>query len=834
MRLVYLTFVLLLLPCHVFTQTSANNPQEKLLTAADLKNKTLQELWLMRNEISARRGRPFSTAELNAYFHGKGYSPDPEYSESRLSKTDKRNIARLLARENELAKNNYLPVKGEERLNFDNIINRFQYGDFSEDEKEKLSRNGFLFTPSKYRQLFHIYEENDYAGVGSFITVDTIIHLYHMFFDFSLRVLEEHALLPRLQKVSDELLWAMKRAYMEAPSEEVREAAWRNLGVFAVASALTASDKSGELAVEEMDWLDGSLKEIIREEIDLCRTHTSVMPSKIMSFGEKEYGYPFDYTQFTPRGHYTRSKGLTRFFMGMMWYGQFAFHPGSDRELLQTVLITRALYERNRNGDSLSALWDELYRPTVLFSGLSDDIGPREMKAAMDKACGDCAIADFTRKDVLDSLRAELREIASGRSRIGSPFFKTGGQDKYEIRFMGQRFVPDSDILQRLTTTPNRPMPMGLDVMAVLGSQVAKDLMLTKYADTWEEWTEYPQKLDELIKEYKRTKPAEWEQNFYWHWLWNLKALLEIKETGRTPFFMRTSAYQYRSLYSTLASWAQLRHDTILYAKQSVAAECGGGSEEIQRWIPEPPKGYVEPNLEFYRRMKKLVSMTAEQTGRLNIPLPRVCRPGWDGGEICTQSEGDLPHLWKQFEELVSILEALSVKELLGEPLTLAEHEQIRTFGSLLDHLTLALIRAQTGLPTYVGWESVGGPDNEIATIADVHTVIGTNRVLEEGVGYASTVYAVVELEGRLKLLRGAALSYYEFVQPLENRFSDERWQEMLAKDETPPAPLWTGSFLAGQEHIMPKPAYVLDPEMRGSSKKGERGWRTLVYETGS
>jgi len=46
----------------------------------------------MRNEIFACHGRAFKDAELRKYFNNQSwYSADPNYSDSRLTSTEKRN-----------------------------------------------------------------------------------------------------------------------------------------------------------------------------------------------------------------------------------------------------------------------------------------------------------------------------------------------------------------------------------------------------------------------------------------------------------------------------------------------------------------------------------------------------------------------------------------------------------------------------------------------------------------------------------------------------------------------------------------------------------------------
>ncbi len=81
--------------------------------------------------------------------------------------------------------------------------------------------------------------------------------------------------------------------------------------------------------------------------------------------------------------------------------------------------------------------------------------------------------------------------------------------------------------------------------------------------------------------------------------------------------------------------------------------------------------------------------------------------------------------------------------------------------------------------------------DDRTAVIADVHTDPNTGTVLEVGVGDPYTIYVIVQdSDGNLKLTRGGTFSYYEFTQPMDDRLTDEQWQEML--DTTPPdTPEW-------------------------------------------
>ena len=64
------------------------------------------------------------------------------------------------------------------------------------------------------------------------------------------------------------------------------------------------------------------------------------------------FGITEDYSQYVPRGHYTRSEALEKYFKAMMWYGRIPFYlykqkPGvkePDMEhTRQAIMITLTL-----------------------------------------------------------------------------------------------------------------------------------------------------------------------------------------------------------------------------------------------------------------------------------------------------------------------------------------------------------------------------------------------------------------------------------------------------------------------------------------------------------
>ena len=69
----------------------------------------------------------------------------------------------------------------------------------------------------------------------------------------------------------------------------------------------------------------------VTRELALIEKHAGFAPSPIFIYDE-------DYSQYVPRGHYTRSETLKRYFKAMLWYGRMtcllkgndSFGPGGD------------------------------------------------------------------------------------------------------------------------------------------------------------------------------------------------------------------------------------------------------------------------------------------------------------------------------------------------------------------------------------------------------------------------------------------------------------------------------------------------------------------------
>jgi len=625
--------------------------------------------------------------------------------------------------------------------------------------KIALAENGFVVIPSnEFKDVAEVYEDFKRKGVPIFVTTDAILHITHVLLDYTWRIVEIEKIRPALIELSQALLEESLHQYKEAKYPNIKEAALKNVMFFSVAIRLLDRSKP----IPEL------VKDEVKAEIELIDEHKGWASSPIFEDHQSQYLYQEDYSQYIPRGHYTRNEEFKSFFKAMMWYGRMLFPlPRKgwyiDRFLMritrQALLITYALIQNEKAFE----IWENVYQSISFFIGKSDDLTFYDYKNLMEKIYGSRPSLKHFESDekvknfILQAVKLREPKIESGikwtRMLRSDAFYRKG------FKFLGQRYIPDSYIFQQLVypKVEERFLPKGLDVMAVIGSKVAKDI-LRKESDFSRKG--YENQLKKLEEEFLQMNEGEWTKSMYLMWLYSLQPLLKEKEEPY-PLFMRNKNWLKKTLNTALASWAELRHDTVLYVKQAYTPPKG---------LAPLIKGYVEPYPLLYRRVGKLIQNTQDNLSSRNLLIPE-----------CEKKLED-------FEKLLIQLEVVSQKELEEKSLNLQEYQLIWNIGSTLSSFT--------HFSEPIMEKIVSATDSKMMAISDVHTDANTGRVLEEAVGYPFILYVMAPIEGKLTLTRGAVFSYYEFAQPMDKRLTDQEWQEMLEAGKEPALPKWTESFM--------------------------------------
>jgi len=645
------------------------------------------------------------------------------------------------------------------------------YG-FSAGQSALLAQNGFVVSPAEWLEFYQVYEDARYNDFPVFVTTDSVFHVYHLLFDKMLRDLEREHFEPDIRALTAACVASARTQYAELQGTGLEDVAQRVLAYFGVADALinpdsvTPSEVSGlvhaELAlIESHTGFAGSpiFSESCPQECDPCDTNPPAECVDKPCMCE-------DYSQYVPRGHYTRSEQLERYFRTMMWYGRMNMRLQRPDETRMALLITYILRNTRVDGTPATQVWARVYEPTAFIVGKADDLGFHEYGVLWDAVFGpDALVTAIGDPDKFAQFVETARQLPP--PQVNSMWVYIW-EDKQAVtqgfRFMGQRFTLDAYVIGQLTwrevgtTTNPRMLPKGLDVMAALGSEEAYAILDDMGETSYEH---YPEQMERLRGEFAALQLDSWTQNLYWTWLYSFQPLLAEKGP-EYPEFMQNEAWTRKDIGTALGSWTELKHDTILYAKQSMA-ELGGGAP------PEPPHGWVEPNPDAYARL---------------LALTRMTRDGLDSRGLLTENtEASLVRL----NDLLTFLLDVSQRELAGDTFSTDEYFRIQYYGAELEALTLAAADAVgEGQPFFE-------EDQQAALVADVATD-PNGFYLEEATGRISEIYVVVpDGNGGQHIAKGGVYSYYEFVS--QERLTDESWRDMLGSGQAPAQPGWTTAF---------------------------------------
>ena len=629
---------------------------------------------------------------------------------------------------------------------------------------KKLVENNFVVCDGTWSEFFDLYEQNRYLQVPVFVTTDSMMHTYHLYFALLQKNTESNYLTDLTGKFSSRMYEDSLAQYQELEGTEWEDAALKNVAFFAVGA---------ELMGEDVADLPADAKAIAGQEQQLILDAQSVEESPLT--GDLE-----DYSQYKPRGYYEGNEELEQYFRAMMWYGRRNFAQTNETQNREALLMTLAL-----QGDSeAQEAWNAVYSITSFFAGASDDAGYQEYAPIIEEVYG----KDVTPEKLVGDDKSFEKYVKLIQTldppAINSQVFADdeGETDKTQLakgfRFMGQRFSLDEAVFTQLCYSKvkenpegeKRMLPDALDVPAAMGSDKAVELLQENGAFTYAGYEENLEKVQTKIQE----KPDSfWNASLYANWLYTLNPLLEERGEGY-PSFMTNEEWQKKNLEGFLGSWTELKHDTVLYSKQFVA-EMGGGDEEVD------DRGYVEPMPELYHRLSVLTQKTAYGLEKFGV--------------INDTDQENLARL----EELADQLTTISIKELTNESLTDEEFELIRSYGGNLEHFWEEAVKDQA--------ESESRPYSSefpAALVVDVATD-PNGTVLEEAIGGISEIYVVVPVDGKLRIAKGGVFTYYQFEQPLSDRMTDSQWRQKLGleltddmqyiRDDSLEQPQWTQSY---------------------------------------
>jgi hypothetical protein len=688
--------------------------------------------------------------------------------------------------------------------------------ELSDAQIKLLREQKFFVTEKTMKQVFSAYLG---GGVPVFITSDSILNAYHVLLEESIYRMElAHS--RKLPGVLEHFTKNLEATAAKLKEEVLPKAAKKRAAIFLGVAR--------NLVDEQALPGDADMKAEVQEEVK--RIVAASGASKPAWLGSPDDGFrAIDYSRFKPRGFYSRTPALQRYFCAASWLQTIPFRADRDEELAAFVLMHVTYFDRDQKPRPDASIWHAFRE----FLGDQDDWDlstwwlPHEPNGVT--------------KNTMEKLKSDLasRDGAELNDQLRYAPTEAGAKTEFAFRFLSAYRLPDAVMFHR-TMRPKelkRDFPSGLEVAAALGSPFARD-KIKKYNP-------------KLLAEIDATRPLFKSKNLYADYLKCLGVLMERVEPD-APEFMRGEPWRIKTAQTALAGWAQMRHTWVLQAKLN----------EHYLSASRLPSGFVEPVPEFYDRLATLVDDTArflkatgvlegdpkefwrefgedvrtaqalvkqaiEKKAKLSsftpaerellLKLDVILDDEWkqhhteaETLEILGRSQrdlvrygelvkketftlhlsdlqnlkfGNLAQYWTDLSKVCHRLEVLAHKQLRQVPWSEEDNKFIRGYGARL-----------AGIMFYSG-NSYFDPRDDAMRVVDVYSNSAAGGHLHVGIARPRVMWVLYPTKNGEVLCRGAIIPYAEFTQ--SSRLTDGEWKSLLDSPKRPGPPSWAKDVIS-------------------------------------
>ncbi|MBK8660442.1 MAG: DUF3160 domain-containing protein [Ignavibacteriales bacterium] len=634
----------------------------------------------------------------------------------------------------------------------------------TEYERSLINQHGFMVSERlSYPTFLSATSDIFHKDLPLFVSTDAILHALHLSYDKILMQLEGEYLIPKLQLLLNSIHSQISGLNTLYGSDSLGGVALRDLDVYNTVArklfnpAATPWYSSNNLKID-------SILQFIDDE-------TMVFYSL---FGEQEHY--IDFSQFTLRGHYADEQNLMNYplldeyFKAMIWLGRTEIQllpPGEtfqrDPSTARGCMFAAFLEEATSSTPAIG-YYSEINELLNFLVGTQDNVTINNLTYLLENAniTSPLQFNDTTKLYAFqDSLLANPFAFQRINSQLllTNPFSPTTTHPASAVMLMGQRFVIDSYITSQVVFDRiiyngrkiKRMLPNTLDVLGGLGNNAAirllKDELNGYHYGTNLAAARY------LIEAYDT---SFWNANLFHRWVNSLRKINPPEDRDSLPQFMQTAAFWQQKLNTQLGSWTQLRHDNILYAKQSYTSG----------WVCSFPYGYVEPFPSFYEDLRDF----GDFFKTILVPLQ------FNNQYI----KMEMMNWCDRFRSSNDTLASISKKELANQNLSGQEQQFLRNFLKV-DH-------SAYGSP-YDGWyyHLFYAPEDlfqkQLYVVADIHTSgqdeNGNYVGWVKHVGTGNVNLGVVTAKNPAGVdvaYVGPFLSYYDYTTTNMLRLDDDSW----------------------------------------------------------
>lgn len=667
------------------------------------------------------------------------------------------------------------------------------YYNFSEFEKSLIQDHGFMVSERLKRisfgeSLLEIFNQD----FPVFVSTDAILHAFHISYDRILTDMEVGLLEDRLT----ELLWnlrnSMNQLHNNYGSNPEMITMLKDVDVYVTVPLLLLEENVQPYYPENNVMIDSILNWIDNEQGGISSTIFS-STCRVM-----------DWSQFKPRGHYVYNPStqinLEGYFRAMMWLGRIELyliapssHPvqcsNQKFQDIQRQAIDAFLIDELFDIANAKPIYEEMENILKFFVGESDNVTLDNLDYLKQ------AISLNSPTELLDSLKmvefqdtlknqAFAYQLILSQILFSNPMSPDTILPASAFMMFGQRFVIDSyvtgsvvyDRIKYFGVKICRLFPSTLDVLFSIGNSASAQLLIDEL-NVFHYSTNLAA-LRYLIDHYDQNF---WESSIYNYWLNSIRKLNPPEDRSTFPEFMKTAAFWQQKMNTQLASWTELRHDNLLYAKQSYT----GGT------VCSYPYSFVEPFPEFYSTLKDYSNEALNYFTSLNFPDPAI--------------KNKIIYYFGRCKGITDTLKIICEKELAGIPFNSGEQAflagmiyQTGQSGVSLDGWYPNLFYDDVFRGEW-GYEGLMESDH---IVADIHTT-PTNcsggsigAISHVGTGNINLGVFITENHlGELTAFVGPVMSYYEYRTTNFLRLTDDEWENTYLQSALRPE--WVNIYLA-------------------------------------
>ncbi|MGB6123354.1 MAG: DUF3160 domain-containing protein, partial [Bacteroidota bacterium] len=663
--------------------------------------------------------------------------------------------------------------------------------ELSEYEKQLIQEHGFVVT-ERLRQNSFVSQfldawEND---LPIFISTDAILHAFHFHYVRTLAKVEKGVLKVQVKELLASLHGALPGLAAEYSGSPGMNQMFRDVDLYLTVPRKLLGETVQPVYPENAGAVDTLMQLIEAEEVGTYNFFSSVC--RII-----------DFSQFKPRGHYTEpgwgttDPPLEGYFRAMMWLGRMEIYllapesagvgcPTPPPEDIRRQTIDAALLLELMDRANAWPEYREMEDVLQFFVGDQDNVTPDNLQSML-QTLSISQASQLLDTLVLDEFQDSLAAQPWAPQKILSQILYRDPMSPDQVEpasaFMlfGQRFVIDSyvtgsvvfDKIEFNGSPVCRLFPSTLDILFALGNDAAAQLLVPEL-----EQYHYSTNLAALRYLIESYGEEFWQSSIYTMWLKAVRAANPPADRTELPGFMQTAAWWQEKMNTQLSSWAELRHDHLLYAKQSYTGAA----------ICSYPESFVEPIPEVFESLRD---------------LGRVAHSRFEALSFSDQGlKSEILGYFKLLEGVTDTLGQVARKELDGVPLSVDEKRMLQ---SLIYDMGVCA-------PTVEGWYirllyggwAMGDPGGDYSDylVADYHTTptdcggAMMGWVSHAGTGDVDMALLVADMpDGQSVAFVGPVMSYLEYRTTNFLRLTDEEWEETHMRRSTRPD--WVNLYLA-------------------------------------